>query len=281
MADWITPALTDTYANFLAFLKDRDTDLAKWFDGTTETNLPVGAKRWNAAGATFESWNGTAWVALAAIYNIKAATAGTADTVGGYGPSSLRNDLLIPTATRMMFYQASAPFGWTQVTTQNDKALRVVNAAGGGSGGTHPFSSPPSTQHNHTGPSHSHSGPNHSHTYTQVLNHTHGISINDPGHGHSVTSANTGAVNQGMTTFANPQVSSGGYDGARGQLLTLGGAGTGVSASSGNPAGGVAAGTTGAGGTGQTGSSGTGTTSGNGPTAFAPQYIDVIICQKN
>jgi hypothetical protein len=42
--------------------------------------------------------------------------------------------------TTMLFYQAAAPTGWTQVTTQNDKALRVVSGAGGGSGGTTPFS---------------------------------------------------------------------------------------------------------------------------------------------
>lgn len=42
--------------------------------------------------------------------------------------------------TVMLFYQAAAPTGWTQVTTHNDKALRVVSGAGGGSGGTNPFS---------------------------------------------------------------------------------------------------------------------------------------------
>jgi hypothetical protein len=40
----------------------------------------------------------------------------------------------------MCFWQAAAPVGWTQVTTQNDKALRVVSGAGGVSGGTNPFS---------------------------------------------------------------------------------------------------------------------------------------------
>ena len=30
-----------------------------------------------------------------------------------------------------VFYQAAAPTGWTQVTAHNDKALRLVNGAGG------------------------------------------------------------------------------------------------------------------------------------------------------
>jgi hypothetical protein len=42
--------------------------------------------------------------------------------------------------TVMLFYQAAAPTGWTKLTTQNDKALRVVSGAGGVSGGTNAFS---------------------------------------------------------------------------------------------------------------------------------------------
>ena len=49
----------------------------------------------------------------------------------------------IPSGTVMVFFQVSAPTGWTQVVTQNDKALRVVSGSGGGTGGTHGLSSPP------------------------------------------------------------------------------------------------------------------------------------------
>jgi hypothetical protein len=47
---------------------------------------------------------------------------------------------LVPTGTVMLFYQAAAPTGWTKLTTQNDKALRVVSGSGGVAGGTNPFS---------------------------------------------------------------------------------------------------------------------------------------------
>ena len=46
---------------------------------------------------------------------------------------------IIPQSTAVVFFAASAPTGWTQVTTHNDKALRVVSATGAGSGGTSPF----------------------------------------------------------------------------------------------------------------------------------------------
>jgi hypothetical protein len=44
-----------------------------------------------------------------------------------------------PAGTVILFYQSAAPTGWTQVTTQNNKALRVVSGTGGGTGGTTAF----------------------------------------------------------------------------------------------------------------------------------------------
>ena len=43
-----------------------------------------------------------------------------------------------PTGTRMLFNQASPPFGWTQETgaAYNDTSVRTVTGAGGASGGT-------------------------------------------------------------------------------------------------------------------------------------------------
>jgi hypothetical protein len=41
--------------------------------------------------------------------------------------------------TALLFYQAAAPTGWTQVTTQDNKALRVVSGTGGGTGGSVAF----------------------------------------------------------------------------------------------------------------------------------------------
>ncbi len=42
----------------------------------------------------------------------------------------------VPVGTVMCFFQAAAPTGWTQVTSQNDKVLRVVSGAGGGAAGS-------------------------------------------------------------------------------------------------------------------------------------------------
>src|SRR5687768_6280149 len=45
----------------------------------------------------------------------------------------------MPAGTVCCFYQATAPTGWTQITTQNNKALRVVSGAGGVAGGSVAF----------------------------------------------------------------------------------------------------------------------------------------------
>jgi len=48
---------------------------------------------------------------------------------------------VIPQSTVGVFFQASAPTGWTQDTSYNDRALRVVSGPRGGFGGATVFSS--------------------------------------------------------------------------------------------------------------------------------------------
>lgn len=82
------------------------------------------------------AWNPAQWTPVA-----------SQSYVAGQIPSSP-----IPSGTVMAFWQAAAPTGWTQVTTQNDKLLRVVSGTGGVSGGTNSFSSimAQTTTGNHT-----------------------------------------------------------------------------------------------------------------------------------
>lgn len=85
----------------------------------------------------------------------------------------------IPAGTVMLFYQSAAPTGWTQVTTQNNKALRVVSGTGGVAGGTTAFSSVFTNQTVTTSVSVSGTTgattlstaqmPSHNHSYTAVL----------------------------------------------------------------------------------------------------------------
>jgi hypothetical protein len=174
-----------------------------------------------------------------------------------------------PSGTKMVFAQAAAPTGWTQDTTNNDKALRVVSGAGGGTGGTHAFSSPPSTAHTHTGPSHTHSTPSHSHTHTLSAG-AHTLSTAEmPSHNHSINIASgnyhssyTSHVTTSRLYSYNTSLSVNNSGGGGSHSHTLAGSIT-------------------SGGSGTSGAGGTGATSSAGPTAFAPQYVDVIVCSKD
>lgn len=149
---------------------------------------------------------------------------------------------LIPSGTAMVFYQASAPIGWTAVAV-NDKFLRVVTAGGTGgtTGGTVAAST--SLAHSHTVNSHTHTGPSHTHTISASGTHTHSVS---------------GDVSAG----------SGSVSGAGSSIIT------GTAASGGDHSHG---GATASGGTGATGSASPGTDSQLGIFAYA----DIIICTKD
>lgn len=61
MANWNNPTTASLYTNVLSELKDRDVSAIKMQEGTTETNLPSGAKRYNVSTNKFETWNGSTW----------------------------------------------------------------------------------------------------------------------------------------------------------------------------------------------------------------------------
>ena len=116
---------------------------------------------------------------------------------------------IVEAGSVMLFYQTAAPTGWTKITTQNNKSLRVVSGSGGGTGGNLSFTSTFDNrsvvlpQHNHTA-NLSNQTANHTHEYSgdtgnQSANHTHGgnttsngghaHNISDPGHNHNYTRA--------------------------------------------------------------------------------------------
>lgn len=94
---------------------------------------------------------------------------------------------IIPVGTVMLFYQAAAPTGWTQVTSVNDRVLRIVSGAGAGTGGSVAFS---------TYFSGSNSVGSTAITEAQMPSHTHGVS--DPGHQHGFQAALEGGGNRDL-----------------------------------------------------------------------------------
>jgi hypothetical protein len=170
----------------------------------------------------------------------------TADSTAESGVAWKPPSASIPSGSVILFYQSTAPTGWTRVDTQNNKALRVVSGTGptGGGQGSSTGGSSGGGSSNFTSvftskrPSGTISGgnvtitfsgglrtENHSLTRAQLPNHRHGMNhshyINDPGHRHQwgiddnsgASGVNNPDANAGTnygdryTTYANTGVS--------------------------------------------------------------------------
>ena len=169
----------------------------------------------------------------------------------------------IPNGTVMVFFQASAPTGWTKVTTQNDKTLRVVSGSGGGTGGDWAMSSGETTS---SDGAHTHTSAAHTHGAGSFAAGAHTLSTGEmPSHNHSYTRYSS------LQTGGPGNPAYGGFPAWRStSSQSTGSSGSGSSHS--HSLSGTSASTT----PGATGSSGAHT-----HTIQAPQYIDVIICSKD
>jgi hypothetical protein len=95
----------------------------------------------------------TSWLVIgdldAASFNLTDAFANVTSAVT-LTDTQLNNAVYLVSGTKMVFYEATPPTGWTQITTHNDKALRVVSGTGGGYGGSTSFTSAFTHSHSDT-----------------------------------------------------------------------------------------------------------------------------------
>lgn len=167
-----------------------------------------------------------------------------------------------PSGTKQVFVQASAPTGWTQDTTNNDKALRVVSGTGAGTGGTWALSSGVTSSsvadHTHSTPAHTH-GDNfatsaHTLTTAQMPSHSHSWTAYDSRYYQDNTNWRPGNARD----WGNAQNHSSNNTGSS-------------SSHSHSISGSVSSG----------GSSTTGAGGSHSHTVGAPQYLDVIVASKD
>ena len=81
-----------------------------------------------------------------ALLAVAPSTTGNVLTSNGTAWTSTAAAPFFSSGTVIPFYNTNAPTGWTKLTTQNDKALRVVSGSGGVSGGSVAFSTAFSSQ---------------------------------------------------------------------------------------------------------------------------------------
>jgi hypothetical protein len=113
--------------------------------------------------------------------------------------------------TTLLFYQSSAPTGWTKSTSHDNKALRVVSGTGGGSGGSSSFTSVfasrgvPLPEHSHSASASDHGGHTHDGTSgSQNANHTHSFTTNDNGgHNHDFSTNSAGSHSHSMNQYSS------------------------------------------------------------------------------
>jgi microcystin-dependent protein len=118
---------------------------------------------------TFASAGGGSSVILAQGYVTTIYSDGTniVQASSSFTPST------VPSGTNMLFYQAAAPTGWTQLTSVNDYALRVVSGTGAVTNGSIGMSTMFSGSYQDGATTL---------TTAQIPSHSHGV--NDPGHVH-------------------------------------------------------------------------------------------------
>ncbi len=177
---------------------------------------------------------------------------------GGLTWTTVVSEDYIPDGSVMVFFQANAPTGWTKVTTQNDKTLRVVSGTGGGTGGDWAMTSGETSSSNGA---HVHAGAAHTHSHNLAAG-AHTLSTSEmPSHDHSVTGYggnpwnSTGLRWQTSSNSSNQNTGNAGGGGSHSHSTS--GSITNSNADT-------------------SGSAGAHT-----HTIAAPQYIDVIICSKD
>lgn len=129
----------------------------------------------------------------------------------------------IPAGTVILFYQAAAPTGWTQVTTQNNKALRVVSGTGGVAGGTTAFSTVFTNQTVSTSVSVSGTTGATTLTTAQIPSHSHVMNL-------QIDAQNSGAItNLGSAGGGDTNFSTGATGGGGSHTHSFSGSGSGTS----------------------------------------------------
>jgi hypothetical protein len=179
IAEGMSPGLVNNaFRELMAQLKDFQT-------GVAGDNLTVGGNLTITGTSTFTgatTFSGTA-------------------TLGGRFVDAL------PSGTKMLFQQTTAPVGWVKDTTHDNKALRVVTGTAG-TGGSINFTTAFSSQNVGNTTLTTDQIPSHTHTFSGGGSTGnaggHGHTINDPGHQHSITTG-VGSVPQlnGDATYSS------------------------------------------------------------------------------
>lgn len=191
-------------------------------NGTTGVTYPDGVTQ-GSGTPTASATSGAPLVSNGTIFTqttpVGAAFGGTGLTAAGTSGNVLTSNgttwvSSVPAAfdagTVLLFYQAAAPTGWTKLTTQNDKALRVVSGTGGVAGGTTAFSTVFANQTVSTSISVSGTTGSTTLTTAQIPSHTHPLTLPSNGCGGPAAPRWVSVNDGGPNVTATPDNTGGG-----------------------------------------------------------------------
>jgi len=152
-------------------------------------------------------------------------------------------------SSRTLMFRSSAPTGWSQITSHNNKAFRVVSGTGGGSGGSNGFTSAFASRNvSGTAPvSTSFNLGNSTISTNQMAQHSHSYNGGGPQVSAGVANSPIGANNQTFAAPGGPNTGNAGGNGGHNHGTNSSSNGGSVSANQ----------------------------------SFAVQYVNVIICNHS
>ena len=128
---------------------------------------------------------------------------------GQVSAAGIQSGVLVPSGSVSLFYQSSAPTGYTQVTTLNDYALRIVSGTGGSTGGSTAFSTVFANQTPTITTSGLSAGATTLST-TQMPSHSHVFTVYEAGCGQPSVPAHYGEATPGGYNYNTTSVGGGG-----------------------------------------------------------------------
>ena len=96
MADFSNPKNANPLLSFLGYIRDCFTSVAKMFDGTTDSNVPVGAKKIDGSTKVVSQWNGSSWDAIGSVAVITAVNADSV-TVSNLETDNFKSGVIVTT----------------------------------------------------------------------------------------------------------------------------------------------------------------------------------------
>lgn len=96
MADFQNPKNTNPLLSLFGYVRDGLDSIARMFDGTTDSNVPTGAKKIDGSTKVVSQWNGSSWVAIGTVGDVTSIDADSV-TVSNLETDNFKSGVIVTT----------------------------------------------------------------------------------------------------------------------------------------------------------------------------------------